>query len=264
MKDSSNSIQSVLTATKVLNAIAVHGRAMRPIEIARQLDMTLPRVSRHLKTLQTTGLVVASDPQSGYSLGWKLMELGKAAENQNELTKLAHTALADLHKAVEQTVILSKSSGENAVVLDCIGASTGPSITLRKGQILRLPTSTSARLIYCFKPPEEQRLDLAALSPQVLEQFESTSGLLSERVKKVRNELLDYDANPHSTGFSVIAAPIFDSTDGIAAAVGIILPASKFTAPPSDDLVQNLYRCAAHISFALGSSDLWSDIVDRS
>gem|GEM_PF-3441107 len=71
----------------------------------------------------------------------------------------------------------------------------------------------------------------------MLEQFESTSGPLSERVETVRSELLDYAPNTHSTGFAVRAAPVFDSKDGIVTAVAIILPASKFTNPPSDVLV---------------------------
>lgn len=256
-------IKSVLTSVSVLDALAEHGRPMRPVEIARALKMTLPRVSRHLKTLERAGLINNLSGAEGYTLGWKLLQLGKAATNQNELDTLASDALHRLHSQVGETVILSRSADRNAVVLTCIEATSGATIRLRVGQVLRFPLSPSARLIHCFKGEAARELDVQDTPAELIEEYQRHRGSLEKLVQRVRHQLYDYDLNPHGTGFAAIAAPVFDSTDSVVASVGLILPPSRLQDPPDPFLLDSLFECAASISYRLGSTDIWTAAINR-
>ena len=110
-------IQSVVVATRVLEALAESRAAVGVTELARRLGEPKARVHRHLSTLRTVGLVDQDGATDRYRLGWKLFQFGEAAAEQFDLRRVAEPFLMQLRDVTKETAVLAVPvNGEPLVV----------------------------------------------------------------------------------------------------------------------------------------------------
>ena len=224
----SGTVQSVEVALQILEAIADGDGAARVNNLARELDMTKAKVSRHLQTLLALGLV-AKGPQEGYTFGWKLHRLARAATRDNSIGELATPHLKRLRDELQQTVILSVPVPQGAVVLLCISAQT-TSITVRAATFLSLPHSPAARLSVALAPAGKDGAPLpegAQLKhwPKFGAEYELDTG----------------------HGIGGVSVPVFDEGKALIGAVSLVAPTGSLRPRPSVKVVTAMTRCAKAI-----------------
>jgi DNA-binding IclR family transcriptional regulator len=177
-----------------------------------------------------------------YRLGTKLFVLGQIALEQNALAQVCEPHLARLRDQAHRTVILSTRSGDSGAVLMCIPSHESPTIIVRPGSRLELPTSPSARIFHTFRDESaEPRTKSADL-------------YLEERVNFILANYFDYEPDARGTGIGSIAAPVFDHEDHLAGVVAIVMPTTVLASGPDTVMIKAVTECAARISSAMGSS----------
>lgn len=217
----SGTVQSVEVALQVLDGIADNNGLVRVNELARQLGMTKARVSRHIQTLLGLGLV-ARGPLEGYTFGWKLLRLGRAALQDRTLVELSKPHMLALRDEVQQTVILSMPAPDGAVVVSCVESLDLMPVTLRIAGFLAAPGSPAGRLSVALKHGAAPG-DAALLKhwPAFKAEYELDTG----------------------RGIGGIAVPLLDEQNAIVAALSIVTPSAALRPKPSRKMVEALWRC---------------------
>lgn len=222
-------VQSVEVALQILEAIAESQGVVRVNSLARQLDMTKAKVSRHLQTLLRLGLV-ARGPQEGYTFGWKLLRLGRAATRDRNIGELAKPHLQRLRDATGQSVILSVPVPHGAVVLLCVESQQTTSVTVRPAAFLSLPRSPAARLSAGLQPAVHGGAALPEGS--ALKQWPAFGA--------------EYEVDT-GNGVGGVSVPVFDGDRTLVGIVSIVAPSSVLRPQPAAALVAALERCGRGI-----------------
>ena len=218
-------VQSVEITLSILDGIAQNNGLVRVNELARQLGITKARVSRHLQTLLGLGLV-ARGPQEGYTFGWKLLQLGRAALQDNTLVEIARPHLLRLRDEINQTVVLSVPSTQGSVVVACVESLDITPVTVRIASLLAPPLSPAGRLTQAYSPTAGKRKANALRHwPEFHAEYEIDTG----------------------RGFGGLAVPVLDAHNSLVAAVSIVAPASALQPHPCAAMVQALNECVAAI-----------------
>ncbi len=226
----SSTVQSVEVALQILDAIAESHGVARVNELARGLGMTKAKVSRHLQTLLALGLV-SKGASEGYTFGWKLLRLGRAATRDRSLGDIAKPHLQRLRDAVGQSVILALPAPGGAIVTLCVESLEHTSVTVRIAATLKLPRSPAARLGAAYPNGRRDEATLPRGSqlkhwPQFGAEYEVDTG----------------------NGVGGVAAPILIDDDELIATVSIVAPSTVLQPRPSAAAVKALGQCAKAIA----------------
>lgn len=214
-------VQSVEVALQILEGIADNDGLVRVNELARQLGMTKARVSRHMQTLLGLGLV-ARGRHEGYTFGWKLLQLSRAAVRDRSLVDLAKPHMQALRDEVNHSVILSLPAPDGAVVISSVESRETETVTIRISGFLPSPSSPAGRLSVALQHG-------AAPGSRKLLQHWPQHGV-------------EYEVDT-GRGVGGIAAPVFDEHRSLLAVVSIVAPAASLLPEPSPRLLAPLQRC---------------------
>ena len=219
-------VKSVEVTVQILDVLTEASDPVRVTELARRLDMTKARVSRHLQTLTRLGLVDRAREGEGFVFGRKLLKFGRAAVYRSNIVEISRPFLTDLFNATGHTALLATPTRGGAMVVLSVNSQFEPGIMIHPGTVLGLPGSPAARLIYYFE-------DQKPTPPGV--------------VANLKRYGVDFEANTRGNGLGGIAAPIFESDGLIASTVGLILSSALLTPDPDETLLEQVKATAEAI-----------------
>jgi IclR family KDG regulon transcriptional repressor len=251
--DSSEGLQSVQTAFRILDELSNAHGAVGLTEIARVLGEQKPRVYRHLSTLKGLGVVLQDGRSGGYRLGGKLFSLGEAALEQFDLRFVAAPFLTRLRDQTQQTALLSVPGNGEPVVLSCVEYLDRLSITSRPGN--RPPPHCSSQgrvaLAFCAETARKQVLGrkLSAYTPRSMINRQH----IEERLALIRERFYEDAMDEVRLGINALSAPVFRDNDEFAGIIGIVGTSAQIGAPPPRPLVLKLQHIAGALSAELNS-----------
>ena len=222
-------VQSVEAALRVLEALGQGIGPVRISELADKLQLTRPRVCRHLATLEEMGFARKIGRQ-GYTFGTRLTQMAHQVVRERTFSELAQPTLEALRDEVGQTVTLSAPTREGAVVLICIESGQATSIRVKQGTILRYPHSPAARLAAAYSP--------AQLQATLAQRGEAAAELARQRMK---DQGVDFEIDTQGTGLGGIAAPVV--VDGrLLGVVSLVLSSRQLMPAPSARVISAIRR----------------------
>ena len=250
-----NEIQALSIAVRILEMLALERRELKGATIARNLDMTPPRTWRHLRTMQSLGLVDQTPTTAAFRLGWRLVQLGQSAATQYTVTDVAHQFLVELRDQLNLTTYLTLPSEDGAVVAQCIPGGTTLSLTLHPGTHFPFHAAAASRVILAFSSAERQARVLQGPLPGGIPPNPITTPKeLKARLNLIRDRF--YDVAPDTTPYRLIgiAAPVFDHNNDVVATVGLLAGVDRPDAKTNAAHAGLVCACAAKASSALGST----------
>jgi DNA-binding IclR family transcriptional regulator len=243
--DQAASVRAVFVAAQILDGVAEHREAVRLSDLARQLNMSLSRISRHVATLRTLGYLEKAETSEAYRLGTKLFQLGQIALSQGPLANVAYGYLRRLRDLLGQTVVLATPVAGGARVVMCLESTGDTALVVRPGTFMSFPKSPSARLFHAFGDP----------APVV----EGPSGAatsdpgLQAKLADCRQNRFDSAIDVYGDGIGSIAAGVFDHEDRIIGAVIVMAVSSMLRGADYDRFQEAAIACASKLSSTLGS-----------
>ncbi|HEX4411293.1 MAG TPA: IclR family transcriptional regulator [Xanthobacteraceae bacterium] len=248
-------IQSVVTAAQILEAMAAAAQPVRLTALAQQLGEPKAKIHRHLSTLKFLGFVDQDAQTECYKLAPKLALIGQVAADQLDLRRLAEPYMMRLRDLTRQTVVLSlPAAGGDSIANAVVESSDLVTISVRLGYRLPSYSSAQGRVTLAFSPPEvQQRVlsrKLAALTPHTI----VDPGKLRERLARIRTQLYDVAMDETVLGISAVAAPIFDFSNKLVAAIGVVGTTQHVHEPVHPEQLQFLRACTKAISLKLNAT----------
>lgn len=246
-------IRAVERAVAILKAFSPVSPEMGVTDLARKLGLHKSTVHRLLVTLERVGFVLQDDLTGRYRLGLPLFELGSLVVTNMELRRVARPFIEGAHRASGETVHLAILDEGEVVYIDKIESTRQVRMSsmvgrrapahctgLGKALLASLPGSVLDQVI--------QRRGLQAYTARTLTSAEG----LRNHLAIVRQRGYSIDAGEHEELVRCAAAPVFDHTNNLAAAVSIAAVGVDVDSPRFKEYVALVRNCARSISEALG------------
>lgn len=243
----SNSVATRLF--RVLEAFSAQRPALTLSAISRHSGLALTTTHRLVGELTKWG-ALERDVHGRYRVGLRLYELAALAPRGTLLREVAMPHLGDLYEATHENVQLGVLDGRDVVYVERISGRDAVRVSSRVGGRLPLHATGVGLVLLAHADHELQDAILAGPLERFTPHTISTAYRLRRELAEVRrNGYVISDRQIELSTLSV-AAPVFDDTDTVTAALSVVVPAQG-TDPRT--LVPAVRSAARGISRALGS-----------
>jgi DNA-binding IclR family transcriptional regulator len=234
-------LKSVLHALDLLDCFAVD-EELGVSDIARRLGVAKSTAHRLLTTLCARGLTEQNPETGQYRLGLHLFELGQIAINRVRLRQAAFPLLEELRERTGDTIHLSIPDGAEVVYLERLQTLRGMQLVTPFGRRLPSHATSGGKVLAAYDPvlaDARREKGFPALTDYTISNRRQYDRALDETRR------LGYAASFDETtiGLGSVAAPIFDSSGHIRAALSIVDTTDRMRAN-----AEKMARLAIHAS----------------
>lgn len=244
-------VSSVDTALQLLEAIADNPK-VGVTELAGITGNTKSQVFRLLYTLETRGYVRKDPSSRTYTLGYQSMYIGEHSKKQIKLLEIAQPYLEQLGTLCRENVHLIVREKTRSV---CIALQESPQDLRLYAQVGRrgpLHAGGGSKVLLAYAPPELQETILAG----PLETFTSTTINDAQQLRQVLKQIKENGYHVATSdldeGAFSIAAPVFDYSNTVVAALSIAGPIYRLADDTLSSHRQLVMEFSKKISEALG------------
>lgn len=248
-------IGSVQRAADILNLFDTQVVELGTTEIARSLDLPKSTIAGLVHTLQLNGYLAQSPETRKYHLGFKLVERAGVLLRQFDLRQVSAPVLAALRDDTKESVNLAIRDGSDVVYIERMHGMNMLGMRSEIGKRECAHSTALGKAILAFSP-EHVLTDFVkthSFDPITPYTFVDPAAFLNE-LKQTYQLGYAVDNQENELGGRCVAAPIFDYTGQVIAAVSISVPLQRIPDNKLDPLGKRVKAAAAEISQRLGAS----------
>ncbi|WP_173081624.1 IclR family transcriptional regulator [Phytohabitans rumicis] len=236
-------IQTVQRAAAILGAFTPERPRLSLGEITAELGMSKATAHRYARALRAANLLRYDPVAARYTLGPQILALEAAARAGLPIVTAAEPYLDELMRETDLTAVLSVWNGDGPTVVRCADNTVGDvRISVRTGSQLDLTRSAQGRIFCAYLP--------AAEAPGIARRLKSSADL-RKVVEEVRREGIAANS-PEDFGVRVLAAPVFERTN-VVAAIAVVGTSVRLSGAEEVAAAATLRRIAARLSQELGA-----------
>ena len=213
---------AVERALNILEATANRRDGLTNSEISHKLGIPKSSASYILRTLERRGYL-RRDPETGrYRLGLKILSLGGDARANLDLAEVALPFMRGLQDRIHLTIHLAVLDQGEAVYIEKVEAPGFFKVNTWVGRRMYLHSTSVGKCLLAWlpKPEVETLLRQQGMKKRTPKTISSVAKLLSG-LERVREQGHALDDEENSLGARCVGAPIFDTTGGVTAALGV-------------------------------------------
>lgn len=234
-----STVQSVERAFSVLQCLASGAAGVS--DVADRTDLPKSTVSRLLGTLVELGAVEQSEALGVYSLGELILDLSAAASPGRNLVALARPLLVELVAQIDEAAGIGVLDGPEVYYLDQVDGDHQVQVRDWTGETVDAHVVSAGLVLLAYAPPAVQDDYLSRPLEAWTDHSVTDPGLIRQRLEDVRRSGFAWVFEEMSEGLNSVAAPIFNPSGFVIAAVSAHGPSYRFPATGSSASV------AAHV-----------------
>jgi IclR family KDG regulon transcriptional repressor len=245
-------ITALQRGLRILELFPKSEKGLAASQVAKLSGLPVSTVHRFLVNLETAGYLNCSG--SGlYHLGIACFSLGHAALGQLDIRRLSLPHLHDLNTQTRETIHLTIRQGLTAVYIEKLDSPEPLRIYSRIGAAVPLHCTAVGKIILAYMSEEER----ASILPQLefKRRTQNSIGSLQElqtHLQKVRRSGYACDLEENEPHIRCIAAPIWDHTGTVNAALSVTGPAVRMSVMRLRQLVPVVQQSGLRVSKELG------------
>ncbi|MFI5042648.1 MAG: IclR family transcriptional regulator, partial [Acidimicrobiales bacterium] len=214
--------QSLERGLAILSSFTESRSLLGIADLAREVDLNKSTVHRYVATLAALGFLQQDVETRKYRLGPRVVDLGFAAVNSMEITRVAGRSLQALSDETGYTVSMAVLDGTDIVYIDRRRSARegqfGIDLNLHVGSRLPAYCTSMGKALLAFQTPERlkallERTDLARRGPNTITAREA----LLTTLRAVRPSGIAVNDEELAPGRRSIAAPIRDGRGSVVA-----------------------------------------------
>lgn len=240
---------------KTFQLLRLFAAAERPVslaELAKAAQLPKPTVHRLLKSMCRHDML--SKSAGDYRLGPLALVLGRQAQAQIELRRVALPILYELAEESGETVLLFElaPARDRVTCVEQIESRRGIRLVSGIGTQLPLHAGASSRVILAHLEADIVARVLAGPLPRVARGTITRPDALRRQLGRIRKEGYATSFEESSDGAAGVAVPIFDRHGEVIASVSIAGPITRLTEARVAALARIARRGAAAVHRAIG------------
>lgn len=245
------SVKSAERVLEIFDLLKYYPDGLTAKEISTELGYAGSSTFELLKTMSERGYLLA-DENKKYTLGGKLIQLGAYASTNLDLNKIATPILKKLRDTVQETVFMATLSGNEIVYISIMDSFRSISTNARLGGRKPLYCTGLGKAFLSFMSREERdyllnQMVFEKMTPHTVENKEQ----LLKQIEEFRKQGYSVDNEEIEVGLWCAAAPVYDSTGAVKAAVSISGPITRLK-DNREKIVKELQWATRAISEKLG------------
>src|SRR2546421_3914390 len=240
-------LTSARSALQILKAFTPEHPEWGVRELSGHLGWARSTTHVLLSTLAGEGFLKQS-PDRRYRLGWTIFELGSVFLSGLELREVALPVMRRLNQRFNEAVHVAVLDRGEAVYVEKVASAKSMPLFTRMG--LRYPAHCTGvgKVLLAHAPEMVLRdISLVPFTPHTIIDPQT----FNQELKCIRDVGVAYDREESLIGLSCVAAPIYDFTGEVIAALSISLPTVRFL-PAESSLTEAVKAAACEISRSLG------------
>jgi IclR family KDG regulon transcriptional repressor len=245
-------VRAVERAIQILDSFDDDHPERGVTEISELVDLHKATTHRILTTLLNYGYIERSSDGLKYKLGVKLIDLGFRVRRRMDVRKEAMPYISLLAQQLDESVDLSIFDQGQVLYTEMIQSNHALMIAASVGRHLPLHCTASGKIFLAYLPIEKTSDLLSAPFAASTKNTITDPDVLRKHLNIIREEGCAVDNEELELGVRAVAAPIFDSSRRIVAAVSIPGPVSRITEDRIPEIKEALKRTTNTISSRLG------------
>jgi DNA-binding IclR family transcriptional regulator len=221
-------------------------------EVASKLKVAKSSAHDLMSSLAKLGFLNKTD-ENRYRLGWRLVTLSETLLATTELRKEAHPVMEDLAAQYQETIHLAVLDDTQAVYVDKLEGRQAVRVELTSlGARLYAHCSALGKVLLAFQSEDEvRRIVQAAGLPRFTANTITDEEELLQNLSKIRKQGFAYDLEEIMPDLCCVAAPIYEYSGNVIAAISMSVPAFRFRRSQTE-FREGVIRAGKKISKSLG------------
>ena len=251
-KESTKLIETVDKALCILECFSDSTPELTLKDLSVMTGLYKSRILRLCGTLMVHGFLIRLE-RSTYSLGPKLMLLGKVYEGSNTLLSLARPMLRELAALTGESTSLFVIDGTKRICLVREEGSSPIRYSIREGERLELYAGAGGKALLAYAT---QELRNRVLSGNVLRKLTPATlverDLLEKEFETIRKNGYAVSRGERTSEAASMAAPVYDHDNMVCAVITVAGPIQRFSKDHCRAMVTHLLSSAKKLSLLLG------------
>ncbi|MCA1323221.1 IclR family transcriptional regulator [Herbaspirillum sp. alder98] len=247
-------VDVVRKAVELLFLIGEEG-GLGVTELARRSGNTKARAFRLLTTLEQCGLLKKHQDSASYSLGYRALILGSAANAQITLVQLAQRYLSEIGERCNESVLIRIPDRHESYCIAWWDAPHVVRVHAELGARRPLGVGASGKLLLAHATPDLREAILGG-------HFQQIPALAPTRRRQLEREMAAILERGYSVSFSekrkdtvALSAPIHDVQGQVIAALSLTAPTNRVAPEDLARYIEPITESALMLSRALGYQD---------
>jgi DNA-binding IclR family transcriptional regulator len=245
-------VQSVQRAASILRSFTEAEPELGVSELSRRLGLHKSTVSRMITTLQGEGLIDQNLETGKYRLGLGLVSLAGVALGRLNARAAAQPHLAALVAISQETVNVTVLDGRECVNIERAASPQPIQYIGWIGRRSPLHCTASGKLILAHMTAEERTAVLPTPLKQYTDKTITDSFQLARQLDQICQQKYAIVHEEYETGFSSVAAPIYNHLGNLLGTVSISGPAYRLNEAIFQEFLPTLLNTCQTISAELG------------
>lgn len=247
-------VQSVDRSLSILEALAQSPKGIGLTELANKVNLAKSSAHRLLATLINKGYVVQNRETDEYLLGLKIIELSSALLENLDIRTVAKKTLEELCSQTNEVVHLCIHENGEVVYIDKFESDQTIRMHSRIGKRTMMHSTGVGKVLLSGMTADEVRSiikekGMVAFTPNTITQ----ENVLFDCLEKINKEGYTIDEIENEEGIRCIAAPIYDYSGKIIAAISISGPENRVTKERiQSELIDLILQTADVVSKKMG------------
>jgi DNA-binding IclR family transcriptional regulator len=222
-------------------------------EAARIIHLSTSTTGRLMAAMKDLGILSQDPTTRMYSMGGKVLAWAGVYTTLLDVRNQALPAMETFYKETRETISLYVVEGNERVCVERMESTHSVRVTARVGRRLPLYAGSAGKLFLAFLPQTQaeevlRTTHLIPLTPYTICDPE----VLRAEMEKIRLQGYASSQGEWEADASGVAAPIFDASGTIAAALTISGPTPRFTPEIVSRYIDLVVRVAYQISRQIG------------
>lgn len=249
----SGQVQSLVRALRLLQEVADAGDGITLTEVANRVGLPVSSAHRLLSTLQQEGFVRFDGERTLWFVGVKAFSVGNAFLRARDLVQVARPYMRGLMEQCDETVNLAVEDSGQIIYLAQIECRQMMRALASPGARVPMHSSAVGKVLLAFAstPGRDAMLERLRLERFTANTITGRDRLLSS-LGKIREQGYAFDDEEHAIGLRCVAAPIFNETRDVIAAISLSGPAARVTDRRFKELAGLVQRAARVITRDFG------------
>ena len=255
INDSPYQVQVLDRALGILESLSKEGPELGPAELSEMLDLHKSTVHRLLMVLERHRLIERRPQNGKYRLGMRLFELGSQAVAQLDLRERAKPYLERVVSETGETAHICILNGDRMLSIVNVESPHTLRTPSTVGQRTPLHCTSVGKTLLAFLPEDEAdelitNCELTRYTDRTL----TTRMKLKAELKLIRRRGYAMDNGEIEEGLRCLAAPVWDYSGKVIAALSIAGPAFRLTEARIPAVSQVVIDAAKRLSEELGGT----------
>lgn len=214
--------KSVIRAIQLLGCFSEQNPVLTLNELANRTGLNEATILRLMAALEETGCVHKASDASVYTLGLKLLELGKVVINTISLRRVALPIMEELSHKTAFNTNLGIFDNDTVLYLARHAGANIPDVYFHPGKRLPLYTTGIGKVLLAFMPEPDrkeviERINLLRLTPHTIVDKQ----ILLEEIEQVLIQGYALEKEEGTLGTWCIAVPIRDMSNRVIAGLSL-------------------------------------------